>query len=54
MIGSVAKLPVSRVDREEFLRQQFADSEYLDEILEHGPATCIYGGVIAEKGGWGD
>ncbi len=34
MIGSVAKLPVSRVDREEFLRQQFADSEYLDEILE--------------------
>lgn len=37
MIGSVAKLPVIRVDRDEFLRQQFADSEYLDEILEHGP-----------------
>ena len=37
MIGSVAKLPVIRVDREAFLRQQFADSEYLDEILEHGP-----------------
>ena len=36
-IGSVAKLPVIRVDREAFLRQQFADSEYLDEILEHGP-----------------
>ena len=37
MVGSVAKLPVIRVDREAFLRQQFADSEYLDEILEHGP-----------------
>lgn len=37
MIGSVAKLPVIRVDREAFLRQQFAGSEYLDEILEHGP-----------------
>lgn len=37
MIGSVAKLPVIRVDREAFLRQQFADSEYLDEILEHRP-----------------
>ena len=37
MIGSVAKLPVIRVDREAFLRQQFADLEYLDEILEHGP-----------------
>ena len=29
MIGSVAKLPVIRVDREAFLRQQFAGSEYL-------------------------
>ena len=37
MIGSVAKLPVIRVDREAFLRQQFADSKYLDEILKHGP-----------------
>lgn len=37
MIGSVAKLPVIRVDRDAFLRQQFANSEYLDEILEHGP-----------------
>lgn len=29
MIGSVAKLPVIRVDKEAFLRQQFAGSEYL-------------------------
>lgn len=37
MIGSVTKLPAIGVDRDAFLRQQFADSEYLDEILEHGP-----------------
>lgn len=37
MIGSVAKLPIIRVDRETFLRQQFADSEYLDDILKYGP-----------------
>lgn len=37
MIGSVAKLPVVRVDREAFLREQFAGSQYLNEILEHGP-----------------
>ena len=37
MIGSVAKLPVIRVDREAFLRQQFAGSKYLDEIRKHGP-----------------
>lgn len=41
MIGSVAKLPVIRVDRDAFLRQQFANSEYLDEILEHGPQHVI-------------
>lgn len=50
MIGSVAKLPVIRVDREAFLRQQFAGSEYLDEILEHGPQH-VYGGVVAKKSG---
>ena len=54
MIGSVAKLPVIRVDREAFLRQQFADSKYLDEILKHGPPACVYGGVAAEEGGRGD
>lgn len=38
-IAVLAKLPVVRVDREEFLRKQFKDSEYLDEILENGPQS---------------
>lgn len=37
MVGVAAKLPVVRVDREQFLRQQFGDSPHLDHILEHGP-----------------
>ncbi|MGN6610054.1 MAG: hypothetical protein ACTHMS_23970 [Jatrophihabitans sp.] len=36
-IGAVSKLPVVRVDREAFLRKQFADSPHLDVILERGP-----------------
>lgn len=36
-IGAVAKLPVVRVDREAFLRRQFAGSPHLDVILEQGP-----------------
>ncbi|MBB3325134.1 hypothetical protein [Microlunatus antarcticus] len=38
-VGAVAKLPVVRVDREDFLRQQFAGSEHLDVILRSGPQT---------------
>jgi len=36
-IGAVAKLPVVRVDREAFLRKHFADSPYLDTIIQSGP-----------------
>ncbi|MBB6626643.1 hypothetical protein H5V45_04835 [Nocardioides sp. KIGAM211] len=36
-IGAVSKLPVVRVDREEFLRRQFAGSPHLDVILLSGP-----------------
>jgi hypothetical protein len=36
-IGAVAKLPVVRVDREDFLRKHFAKSPHLDVILERGP-----------------
>lgn len=36
-IGAVSKLPVVRVDRDAFLRKQFADSPHLDVILERGP-----------------
>ena len=38
-ITVLAKLPVVRVDRESFLRKQFKDSEYLDQILEYGPQS---------------
>lgn len=41
MIGGIAKLPVIRVDREEFLRKQFADSDYLDQVLELGPQAVF-------------
>jgi hypothetical protein len=36
-VGAVAKLPLVRVDREAFLRNKFAESKYLDVILERGP-----------------
>jgi hypothetical protein len=36
-IGAVARLPIVRVDREVFLRKQFADSPHLAVILERGP-----------------
>ncbi len=39
MIGTLAKLPVIRVDREAFLRQQFQKSPHLKQILENGPQS---------------
>ncbi|MDX8152092.1 hypothetical protein SK069_10845 [Patulibacter brassicae] len=36
-IGAVASLPVVRVDREAFLRKQFADSPHLEIVLAQGP-----------------
>lgn len=36
-IGAVAKLPVVRVDREDFLRKHFGDSPHIATILELGP-----------------
>lgn len=35
----LAKLPIVRVNREEFLKKQFKDSKYLDRILENGPQS---------------
>lgn len=37
IIGAAADLPVVRVDRETFLRKEFGNSSYLDQIIEHGP-----------------
>lgn len=39
MIGKVARLPVIRVDREEFLRSTFSGSNYLEQIVERGPQS---------------
>jgi hypothetical protein len=36
-IGAVSKLPIVRVEREAFLRKQFASSPHLAGILESGP-----------------
>lgn len=40
-VGAVAKLPVVRVYREEFLRKQFGGSPHLDTILERGPQAVF-------------
>lgn len=37
MIGAVSKMPIIKVNREEFLRKEFENSPYLDQILLHGP-----------------
>jgi hypothetical protein len=36
-IGAVSKLPIVRVEREAFLRKQFASSPHLAVVLESGP-----------------
>lgn len=38
-VGAAAKLPVVKVKREAFLREQFKDSPYLNHILSNGPQT---------------
>jgi hypothetical protein len=48
-IGAAARLPVVRVDREAFLRQQFRDSEYLDVILECGPQAVYSAESLRKK-----
>lgn len=39
VIGAAARMPLVKVDREQFLRQQFADSPYLERVLRHGPQS---------------
>lgn len=41
-VTALAHSPMVRVDREDFLRSQFADSPYLDKILAQGPQS-VYG-----------
>lgn len=48
VIGVVTKLPVVRVDREAFLRKEFADSPHLEQILVGGPHS-VYTVEALEK-----
>ena len=48
-IGTVSKMPVVRVDREAFLRKQFAASPHLDVILERGPHVVFTAESLRDK-----
>ncbi|GAB2773360.1 hypothetical protein GCM10027039_38330 [Terrabacter koreensis] len=48
-IGAVAKLPVVRVDRESFLRKEFAGSSHLEAIVEHGPHVVFTVEALEKK-----
>lgn len=41
MVGTVAQLPIIRVDREAFLKSQFGSSAQLDRILSDGPQAVF-------------
>lgn len=49
MVGAVSKLPVVRVDREAFLRKQFAGSAHLDVILKIGPHVVFTAASLRKK-----
>ncbi len=49
MISKAIKLPVVKVDREAFLREQFKGDKYLDIILEHGPQEVYTAEYLREK-----
>lgn len=38
-LNAVAKLPIVRVNREEFLRNQFSSSPYIEQIIQNGPQS---------------
>ena len=50
LIGTFAKTPLVKVDREQFLQQQFANSPYLEEILLQGPQSVYKPKVLENKG----
>ncbi|URZ86522.1 hypothetical protein [Floricoccus penangensis] len=47
-IEAVSKFPIIRVEREEFLRKQFSQSPYIDEIIKNGPQS-VYSIEFLEK-----
>ncbi|NPC98168.1 hypothetical protein [Nocardioides sp. zg-DK7169] len=48
-IGAVAKLPIVRVDREDFLRKHFGNLEDFDVVLERGPQAVYSAESLRRK-----
>ncbi|MGO2629248.1 MAG: hypothetical protein ACTH87_05060 [Enterococcus italicus] len=48
-IGAVAKLPIIRVNRKKFLKEQFAGSPDLDKILKYGPQSVYSSTDLRQK-----
>ena len=48
-IASLAKIPMVHVDREQFLRQVFKSSEYIDTIIEKGPLAVYTVDSVRKK-----
>ncbi|MEB7388542.1 hypothetical protein NGC53_01740 [Aerococcus viridans] len=40
-LNTVAKLPIVRVNREEFLKNQFSSSPYIEQIIQNGPQSVF-------------
>ena len=48
-LNIVAKLPIIRVDREDFLRKQFSSSPYIEQIIQNGPQSVYTVDSIRKK-----
>lgn len=48
-LNTVAKLPIIRVDREDFLRKQFSSSPYIEQIIQNGPQSVYTVDSIRKK-----
>lgn len=48
-LNTVAKLPIIRVNREEFLRKQFSSSPYIEQIIQNGPQSVYTVDSIRKK-----
>ena len=51
LIGTITKFPAIRVDREDFLRKQFAKSPYIEQIISNGPQSVYTVESLQKKAG---
>ncbi len=49
LIGTVAKLPIIRVGKDEFLKKLFASSPYIDDIIANGPQSVFTVDALRKK-----